>query len=100
MIVAELMQSSKVATVAYRVSSGIGNVFLASNLLFNSIIPLHGLCNAYYVVSLLASAPTQRGLHCFCSLIVASHPDFIQRSDIQGSLRETVLRHQGLMTAF
>ena len=99
MIVIELMQSSKVATVAQRESISIGNIVLAANMLFNSIIPRYGVCDAHYVVILIASAPTRRDLHCFCPLIVACHADFIQRCDLEGSLWETVRRHEALMTA-
>ena len=99
MIVTELMQSSKVATVAQRESISIGNIVLDANRLFSSILPQFGVCDAHYVVTLIASAPRQPDRQCLCPLIVACHADFIQRCDVEGSLWETVRRHETLMTA-
>ena len=87
------MQSSKVATVAQRESISIGNIVLDANRLFSAV------ASAQYVVAVIAGGPMQRDRQCLCQLIVACHADFIQRCDVEGSLWETVRRHEALMTA-
>ena len=58
----ELARSSKAAPIAHRPSIGVDSIDLAANLLFNLIISQIGVRDAYYVLVLRASAPTQRSL--------------------------------------
>ena len=67
--------------------------------MFSSTLKQIRVCDSHDVVALIASAPTQRDRQGLCPLIAACHADFIQRFDLEGRLRQTIGRHEALMTA-
>ena len=112
-IMIQLVQSSKVTTVARREGISIGDIVFDSDKLFSIVSSAHILygrlfssviadrraLNTHYVVVFVANAPTQWPCRCLALLIITRHSNFIEKCDAQGPLWETVRRHEALVTA-